>query len=61
MNIKSSINKDKGMQTQAYGDGENFVVVSLLSKFLLLQSFAMAQYISLKWEMEGLIKAFLGI
>ena len=58
MNIKSYINKDKGVWTQAYGNGEIFSIVSLISNFLLLQCFTMAQYIALEWEMEDRIKTF---
>ena len=38
--------------------GKNSAIISLLSKFLLLQCFTIAKYISLKWEMEGRIRAF---
>ena len=61
MKKKISINKDKGMKTQSYGNGKKNSIVSLLSKFLLPQYFTMSQYIALKWGMEGRIRLFLGI
>ena len=36
--------------------GKFFTIVSSLTKFLFLQCFLMAQYIALKWEMEGRIR-----
>ena len=61
MNTKSSTNKVKAMENQVYGNRKKNSTISLLSKFILLQCFTMAQYISLKWEMEGRIRAFSGI
>ena len=41
--------------------GKIFAIVSLLTKFIPLQCFTMAQYIALKGEMEDRTRAFLSI
>ena len=50
--------RTKGCRLKHTRMGQNFVLISLLYKILLLQCFTIAQYIAPQQEMKGRIRAF---
>ena len=56
MNTKSSINKEKGMQTQVCKNGAQFFYNIFALHCYLLQCFIIAQYIAPQWKVKGRIR-----